>query len=464
MAFKCKITLFIVVLFLIACGNRRSPTGGPVDNERPEILFTEPLEFDNIENNRITIAFTKRMDKNSVESGLYINPPIVNKKLKWNKTRLTIEFNEKLKDNTNYTVFLNNTIKCERNNTLNEDILLVFKNGELQKNQISGLVYLGDEEKRNIDITKIREINFSLRDKDSLLVFVKKLDNINIGQDFSLNPDGKYSYKFNFLNPGKYHLNVYADINENKRFDKGTDPQFYSSILIPSTQYLNVELAVSDTTKPNLKRIINPAKNQLILEFNKEISQQRRPIIYISNDSTGVMLNILYREYLDNKLYLLTSPMDSLSYKLQLSGLFDRRGNQRQTLVTYFSSFGQSDKVPNQMLSLTPRDGTVVSDLKPLIEISFDKLIFAETLNVELRDIENDIKIPLKTVKSKGFDITFTPEVELQEFRSYKFVVKRNSRDFSGNEIVLKKDNFRFSNIRNDDNLIESQFIVTPGN
>ena len=104
--------------------------------------------------------------------------------------------NSKLLDNKNIVVFLNKSIKCSRNNELEDHIIFTFKNGILQQNSVSGNISIDSGEAMN------NEIIFTLLDSDSLLVFNKV-----INEPF---------YQFNNLNSGKYTMNAYIDLNKNK--------------------------------------------------------------------------------------------------------------------------------------------------------------------------------------------------------------------------------------------------------
>jgi hypothetical protein len=415
MAFNyLRIFSIILTLFLItACGNRRSPTGGPIDSVRPDILFTVPLEYEQITNNEIVIAFSKPMDRASVLTGLMINPPIINRRIVWKKNNLHIHINEPLADDTNVTVFLNRSIRCERLNTFADHTVMVFRNGILQQNSVSGNISFDDG-----DIYE-HQINIILLDSDSLLVFHEI-----VSEPF---------YKFDYLNPGRHIINSFIDLNNNNRFDFGFDASFHSSFTLPIATNIDLQLAVIDTVKPRISSLTSPFNNFINVLFNKEL--YTTPDISISDDSTGVKIQIIHTELRDKELFIITSPLDTLEYKMVFSPLTDKRGNVSNEIIRTFETRNASDTNLPQITATSPRNGNVIRDKQPLISITFNKIMFATDIEIRLREIESNQNIPLRVNNNAGFTITYTPQNELREFNSYQLIIGNNTKDLNGNQM-----------------------------
>ena len=416
MVFKKRFFLFFIVIFIIACGNRRSPTGGPVDNIKPEIIYTTPLDFEQIVDNQIVISFSKPMDKTSVMNGLSFYPPIINKKMVWDKNTLKITMRENLKINTNLIMNLSKNIKCERNNSFENDQVFVFRNGELQNNKLSGLVVFEDKE----DIGS--EVSFSLLDKDSLLVFNKKITDL--------------SYSFDFLNSGNYILNAFADKNKNNRYDYGIEPFFTTKFELPIKQMLNINLVIADTVKPNLKKINSLSDNQIILEFNKELA--RLPIIFIVDDSTANSPKIIFNELQGESLHIITSQQDSTRYRIQISGLIDKRGNEKNTIITFFDSKGISDEISPKVIESFPKNGAVFREQKPEFSVLFSEILFSDNVIITLTEFETNRNIALKSINKAGLKLRYMPLEPLKNFNSYILKISQDTADLSGN--TLKED------------------------
>jgi hypothetical protein len=415
MVFKLKIlTLLSIIFITISCGHKKSPTGGPIDNERPKILYTSPLEFEQIENNEIIISFSKIMDKTSVLSGLSIHPPILNKKIIWKKNDLHIIIYETLKINENITVSLNKSIKCERNNELLDHYIFIFKNGELNKEFISGYINFED------GLSTEYPIHINLLDSDSLLV-LNKITNDN-------------NYRFDYLNSGKYTLNAYADINNNNRFDFSIDAFFSRNISIPTTENINIFLTVSDTIKPVVKIVEALNKNNLIITFNKVLAKQ--PINKIFDDSTGVEVSILHQEMIENKLYILCSDLIEKNYKIEVGALLDKKENANKNSIYDLLVTNLEDNEEILVINSIPKNGDIVYDKESLIQVTFNKIMFSDDIIIKLLEIETNKEIELYSLNKSGFTITYKAKKPYNPFNSYQLNIKQDSKDVNQNQMI----------------------------
>ena len=412
-SYKILVLFVLFCIFFISCGNRRSPTGGPIDRVAPEILYTYPLEYEQIENNEIEIAFSKTMDRNSVLNGIVITPSNINKRMSWRRGNLLIKFTDALPEDTNIHVYLNPSIRCDRGNTLTDHTYLTFRNGELQRYDFSGYITLDEEE--TLPLPTI----LTLLDKDSLLVLNRTTTENN--------------YTFSFLNSGRYTLRAYMDKNNNNRFDYTIDPFYRADFELPVAELINLNLTVADTVKPNLRNILNPTNNNLIFSFNKELTQF--PNITVSEDSTGTLVYILYKEMIETNLHLLTTALDTLKYNVVIEDLIDHRGNTRETVLSSFTSNATIDTKPPVITDTFPRNGNVVHELKPEIIIHFDEIMLADDVYISLYEVETNINIPLYYLNSAGFSIKYIPINELNGFSSYRLTVHGNTRDNAHNQM-----------------------------
>jgi hypothetical protein len=411
---KNIIVILLFSILLISCGNRRSPTGGPIDDVRPGIIFTVPIEFEQIINNEIVIAFSKPMDKTSVMSGLNVSPAIIGKKFVWKKNTLHIQFTEDLPNDTNLVVFLNKSIRCERNNHFPDHQVLVFRNGKLNLNTLSGIINFEEDSYRG------RDVNVSLLDSDSLLIFNKILQETN--------------YRFDYLNDGMHTLNAFVDINNNNRFDFAVDASFSRTFVLPISQNININLAIADTVMPNVSYISSLYNNLVTLEFNKELASI--PTIHIYNDTLGVRINIIHREMIDRTLYIVTTQLDTMIYRIQIAPLTDKKGKISQTLVASIDSKALPDKSNPNILSISPRNGTTIRDKVPDIVLVFDKIMFTDNISISLREVETNKNISLHPVSSAGKRIVYKPTLDLIEFNSYQVIVAPTTTDNSGNNLL----------------------------
>ena len=406
--------LLIATIFsVLSCGNRKTPTGGPIDLVKPVLLFTEPLIYEQIEKNEIAIAFSKPMDKISVMNGIVVSPQNINKKMIWKKNVLHITFTEKLTRDRNVYVTLTKTIRCERNNNLEDNIYLIFRNGTLQQHVVNGIVTAEDLVYSN------KEIRMSLLDSDSLLVYNKIVND-------------KF-YKYEYLNPGKYSIISYIDHNNNNRYDFGNDPFGTANFEIPTIENINITLAVVDTVKPNITNISSPANNQIIVSFNKDLAYQ--PIIFIVNDSTKVETKILHSEWVKRDLYLITTELDSTSYKIQISDITDLKRNNTATITKHFISHGTFDRTPLKLIDIYPKNGSVINNTQPILFLTFNKIIFSQDIKLFLNEIESNSYLDISTIDKAGFSFKYNILGKLKDFNTYQLVLAAETRDSVGNTL-----------------------------
>ena len=70
--FICLLYLLIIVFLISGCGNKRSPTGGPQDIDKPVVLESSPAEFGDISSGIIEISFSKPMERATLANSIYI--------------------------------------------------------------------------------------------------------------------------------------------------------------------------------------------------------------------------------------------------------------------------------------------------------------------------------------------------------------------------------------------------------
>lgn len=103
----------ILILFLCSCANIIMPSGGEKDESAPILLKTFPknktLDF---QEKKITFHFNENIQENRWNDFFYISPLLANNiKYKINNKVVTIFLNDTLKDNTTYSLNLNQCIK-----------------------------------------------------------------------------------------------------------------------------------------------------------------------------------------------------------------------------------------------------------------------------------------------------------------------------------------------------------------
>ena len=416
MKYYSKLFLVLLLLFLLSCGHRRSPTGGKKDTESPTIVSILPDEFCDINNQDIEIVFSKPIDRTSILSGIYIYPPILNKKFKWDKNSLIIKILEDLEQNTNYFFTFSKRIKGEHNNKLDQDYVYIFRSGKLNEYRISGEIIYEDKSDEGLPV------RLNLMTADSSMIYSTELEG--------------YIYEIDNLNNIEHQIESYIDKNENGKYDYEKEPyfQFFSSKKEISS--VNIELAYADTIKPEIKSVNVLWNNQLEINFSESIKSVSE-IEITTADSLEIPLSVLAHASNEDKITVVSTKMDTIQYKISLTALEDLKENVLDESSILFDGISIQDTIPPNVISSFPRNGATIKTLLPEIVIEFSEIILSENLSAKLISVESQELTEMKMEKGNSNIIIFKPAKELTNYSSFNFIISasdmtnNNSEEFS---------------------------------
>ncbi|MCK4654649.1 MAG: Ig-like domain-containing protein [Candidatus Cloacimonetes bacterium] len=408
-----KLLSFLIIFFLIiSCGHRKSPTGGKKDTINPEILAISPDEFSDINEQNIEVVFSKPIDRTSILTGIYIYPPILKKKFKWDKNILTIRILEELEQNTNYFFTFSTKIKGEHKNELDRNYIFIFKSGKLNENRISGNILYEDES----DIGLPVKVN--LMTIDSTEIYSKEIK----GQ----------TYELNNLNNITHIIEAYIDKNNNQKYDYEKEPYFHT--LIPEKQISNIdiELSYADTVKPEIKSAKVLSNNQIELFFSEEISGFSELQLF-TTDLIPEHLNIKAHSLRGEKLSIITDTMDTLKYNFEITDLEDLKHNISESASIFLDGNVIQDTIPPEVIFVYPRNGSTINTLLPQIKITFSEIILKSDFKSQLIASETLEEIPLKILEFDSDIYLIQPLKKLSNYSSY--CLKLSVSDVNGNDL-----------------------------
>jgi len=397
-----KLSYILLVFLLLSCGHKKSPTGGKKDTTKPEILAISPQEYSNISGQNIEITFSKPIERSSIISGIYIYPNILEKKYKWDKNVLEIIITEPLMKNINYYLSLTTAIKDERGNHLKKNYLFVFASGKLNTNRISGNISYEDQK------DKILPIELKLMASDSTEIYSKVIKNS--------------SFLLEDLNEQNHILELFIDKNKNQKYDYEKEPYYFVNVAQQNVQPLVVEMVYADTVKPELKTIKVNSNKQLTIKFSEIISKIEEIKIF-TDDSLKISQNILAYSLNQNELAIITTPLDTIRYSIEIYKLEDEKNNEND-IINIFDGVAFQDTIPPRIISTSIRNGSTIKTLKPKINVKISELIFSNNLEAKLTEVETDENIELDIVSQKNGDISLIPKANLQNLSSYKLTIQ----------------------------------------
>lgn len=406
--------LISLTLMVSGCGSKQSPTGGKEDTDKLKVMASLPAEFSEIDEQKVEITFNKSVDKSAFMKGIYIFPPVINKKIDYDGNVVTIKFLEALKADTNYFLTLTTRIRDIRGNALDKNQTLIFRHGQLQSNRISGTIVYEDRADNELPV----QIN--LLTADSLWVMASSVT----GNSFALES----------LNPLDYILRAYIDKNLNGRYDAGFEPYTESSLKNQQIISYNLNMAYADTVKPVIRMVRAVSNREYEIVMNKSVKSFRN--IKVEDLRRNETLRIFTLNHDLDRINLLTSETDSTSYRFTIEEATDNKGNITAVNSVTISGSNKDDKIAPVVVSTIPRNGASVNNLQPIIEITFSEIIPSSLFKASLMESESKREIPFRVIKSNHKTYHLQPEQPLANYKSCVLTIDAETSDLSGNKLT----------------------------
>ena len=374
------ILLFTTTILAISCANVGFPPGGPVDRTPPTIVDTFPfpasLKVDR--NVTVSITFSERVDRRSVEETLFIAPnPGKNLRLKWKGKRLVICFTKPLRPDQTYVITIGTSTRDLRGNHMKESFSLAFSTGDhLDRGVISGRVY---------GVSNPQEVSIW-----GYFLEQDELDPRKIFPDYVTQCDLKGRFQFSNLALRNYRIFAIIDRDKNLLYTPGYDAIGVPSKDVslspskPQSKECLFRVAVHDTTKLSLLGISVPDRRHLELRCNKPVDAVDvvRENFTLYSDSLQRSLPI-QAVYLDrqNPVYIhfvvdLPCPGE---YQLLVRRLRDQFGNVLpvdRAKIKFVKATINPDTLHPRLLSFYPPDST-----RNLLPNESLELIFSEAMD-----------------------------------------------------------------------------------
>lgn len=225
---SCKLYLFLftLALFLAACAQTASPSGGPRDTQAPELQheLSTPNGQVNFQERKITLSFDEWIQLDNVYGQLVVSPPLEYRpeiKARGKSLEFSFDTREVLLDSTTYTINFGKSIKDQTEGNKLSALSFVFSTGPvLDSLEFSGRVLDAFTSEPAGD----KSVLLFSHNEDSAVVKVKP-------QYFAATDEGG-QFHFKNLRSGHYRLIAIEDKNNNLKFDPGLEPIAFSSELI----------------------------------------------------------------------------------------------------------------------------------------------------------------------------------------------------------------------------------------
>ena len=292
-AVKYGITAATVILIATGCARQATPTGGPKDATPPVVVESDPpsgtIRF---KSKNISVTFDEFVILDKLNEKFMISPPVgIKPKINIRGKSLNIEFMDKLKDSTTYTLYFQDIIRDLNEGNPIPNYQYVFSTGNvLDSLSVTGNVLLADNLESGKNILVLLYTNLADTAPRKLI------------PDYITIADINGYFRINNVKGGNYRLYALVDNNNNKRYDLSDETfAFLDSVIDvnPVKNFIPEKPTGKDSI--DLKMAGKNVKNKLFSK-SKTKSQEKDTTSTKKKEKVVPFING------EHKLYLFTTP------------------------------------------------------------------------------------------------------------------------------------------------------------
>ena len=419
--------IFFLILLLVSCANIQAPSGGPADTTPPKVVEYTPKNHTTNYSGSITILFDKYMDRNKVIENLSILPE-TKFNAEWTGKELTLNFPDKLLDNTTYSINFGTDFSDYLGNKPESSFNIVFSSGSvIDTGFVKGRI---------------------LNDKPAgAFVFLYKIDGRQID---TLNPaTTKPDYKTQIgtngdftipaLKDGKYRIFVIRDEFKNGLYDAQDSYSTYIKDLElkeGKTNFVKMMYgAPKDNFSPEISSINVPYSDRLTVKFSEQIidSSLNKDLIFITdtNETKIIKIKSIFPGLTVNNSYELilesrpdTSKIWKLSFGKDTSKLpFDSSGNILKFKESALK-FKPVERIDTSNIFLTKmpfRDSAASIPVDVVFDYQFSSSVDKanSVFSFKLMEQESNKEVKTSVIPSKDNEFRFKADSALKDNTKY---------------------------------------------
>ena len=268
------IFIIFIPLFFVACANIVAPTGGAKDIQAPKVLKCVPQNYStNFKETKIRIFFDEFIKLNNINNQSIISPtldklPDFNLKGK----SIIISFNEKLKDNTTYTIYFGDAIADITENNILSNFQYVLSTG----NSLDSLTVKG----------KITDAFTTKPEEDVIVMLYKNIyDSVPYKERplYITKPNKSGDFVFSNLKNGIYKMFALKDENNNYIYDMPNEIiAFKDSVISPEI----IDTVRKDSSKNTIYNLFLFKETDTIQKLIKTNIYHERKLTFIFKHPT----------------------------------------------------------------------------------------------------------------------------------------------------------------------------------
>ncbi|MDG5490431.1 Ig-like domain-containing protein [Psychroserpens sp. SPM9] len=410
--------LIAILVMLVSCANRGTPSGGPKDEEAPKIIKASPENFTtNFNGKEIRISFDEYVKIKNLQKQLIISPPMDPEPtvtpLGTASKYIKIIINDTLEANTTYAFNFGQSIVDNNEENPYDYYRYVFSTGDvIDSLSVKGQVM--DAQNRETDAfisVMLYEIDSTYTDSTVFKQRPKYITNTL---------DSLTTFSIDNIKPGTYKLVALKDENGNFTFQQGSDKiGFYEGYITAPTDSLYTIKLFNETLNFDVKRPRQVAGQKIAFGYQGDYKDME--IELLGNRPDGFKTRITKDEKADTLYYWYKPNIEADSAKFVV-----RNKSFVDTLNHRFRVIDRDSLVIKSTVSGTINFNNQfgVSANIPLENIN--------TQHITILD-KDSLNVPFETSYSK-LENTYRFQFEKEELQTYKIQMLPGAfEDFFGN-------------------------------
>ncbi|MGB3182564.1 MAG: Ig-like domain-containing protein [Cyclobacteriaceae bacterium] len=448
---NCAINL-LTILCIVGCANVSTPTGGPRDEQAPELLSAIPRDNSTeVRSRDIVLEFDEDVRLDNLSQQLIITPRLdIAYKSQVKRNIVTLQFEENLPDNTTFTFSFREAIKDITEGNAAENLTLAFSTGPYidsltLSGNVNDLLTGKPVEKATLGLYQVG---------DTITIFNGK-------PYYFTQSNASGQFTFENLKEGQYHIYAWNDKNENLELDGRNEAYAFRKdlITIESSDSISALSLVQIDYRDLASVYSRPSGTYYDLKFNKGITDYT--VTYPSADTLVSMYkpdqNLIrwYPSQVRDSIQAYITVSDSIMTDAWTDTLyikFNAQSRSKPEAFTYKTEPTSSKITRNQSFDLS-FSKPVISVNKELITFRFDSLnvLPSDSLTFDWNNSRTKLtlKPDLKERPLNVYDSINTPLNNLPDSATEEEInILRNQvNQFNSNsgktfEIVLEKGAF----------------------
>lgn len=410
--------LLLLTGLLYSCATPTTPTGGPPDQEGPDIIRTEPETGTvNFEGRSITLHFSEFVNRSSLPQAIVVEPDIgINYELDWGRTSVKIIFNSDIPELTTLIITIGTELRDMNGNDMTSPRKIAVSTGpEIDEGEMVGRVI-------NAQTGEVFETG-------RVLLYRTPVD-LTETANYIASTDTGGTVQFSYLREGEYKAFWVDDRNRNKIWERDRErAQPFSQEIFQlekaGTDTMGTVFVTSvDTTRPRLQGVGLFSSQRMRLRFSENIQLTDSTEINVVDSTGNFRMNAspLYISPTDH-FVLFAQSENGLdpeeTYGVQISELYDMNDNHLEEDGITFTGSAEEDTTSQRVIDISNSNGLFPDE--PL-EVIYAAPVTESEIRDSLKIVEGDTTlenwIGLETNLNR---LLVLPQEEWQEGNEYEF-------------------------------------------